>query len=262
MIISDKHRFVFVHIPKCAGTSVRRALAPYDDYNGWFNNRIDFDPNFGKLDFVHLPLSVMEKVLPDEYKKLCSYDAYALVRHPESRFQSAFSQYVKMYRGTELAQMQDNEIDREVDSVISILKSTKDLTEPKLIHFMRQEDFIKDDFGIHVENIFPVTQVDKLLSALSQRIGVNIPLHSDQNRTLVLKTPFLRGQVLETNRVMKSMLPEAVYDPVRRLARRFLMRPMRSELIAIFKKKSTLEFIEAYYEGDFHLYEKAEQEWG
>ncbi len=31
MIISDRHRFVFVHVPKSAGTSIRAALAPFGD---------------------------------------------------------------------------------------------------------------------------------------------------------------------------------------------------------------------------------------
>jgi hypothetical protein len=31
MIISDRHRFVFVHVPKSAGTSIRAALAPFAD---------------------------------------------------------------------------------------------------------------------------------------------------------------------------------------------------------------------------------------
>jgi hypothetical protein len=35
MIISDSRRFVFFHIPKTAGTSVRVALKPYDDGVGW-----------------------------------------------------------------------------------------------------------------------------------------------------------------------------------------------------------------------------------
>ena len=262
MIISDKHCFVFVHIPKCARTYVRRVLAPYDDYTGWFTGRIDIDANFGKLDFVHLPLSIMQKVLPDEYKKLVSYDAYALVRDPYLRFQSAFSQYSKMYLGSELAQMPDKVIDQEVDNVISILKSNKNLTDAKFIHFIRQEDFVKDDFGTHVENIFPVAHVDKLLALLSQRSGINITPLGEQNRALILKTPFLRKQILEVNNAMKSALPVAIYDVVRRSARRCLMRPLRNELLTVFKKKSTIEFIKEFYEGDFVLYENAEQEWG
>jgi len=30
MIVNDTHRFAFVHIPKCAGSTIRLALAPYD----------------------------------------------------------------------------------------------------------------------------------------------------------------------------------------------------------------------------------------
>lgn len=34
MIISDKYRFVFIHIPKCAGMTIQNQLQSFDDTNG------------------------------------------------------------------------------------------------------------------------------------------------------------------------------------------------------------------------------------
>jgi hypothetical protein len=61
MIVSDRHRFVFIHIPKCAGTSVRNVLEGFDETGGRFNTRIADDPKFGRLDYTHLPLSIMAR---------------------------------------------------------------------------------------------------------------------------------------------------------------------------------------------------------
>ena len=36
MIINHKHKFIFIHIPKCAGTSVAKALYPYGDKHDTF----------------------------------------------------------------------------------------------------------------------------------------------------------------------------------------------------------------------------------
>lgn len=261
MIISDKHRFVFVHVPKCAGTSVRKALAPYDDYHGWFNDRIDNHCKFGELDFVHLPLEIMQTVLPKEYKKVVSYDAFAFIRDPESRFQSAFAQYVKVHRKIELAQMENKEINREVSNIINILNSSEFLIKPELIHFMRQECFLKDQSGYHVENIYPLTEVDRFLADISKKIGDNITLDINQNRTLVMKAPFLRRPAMYASHGIKRILPTSSFNIVRQAARHLLMRPVGGEIIKTFQQPSIREFIHAYYESDFRLYENIKQKY-
>lgn len=49
MIIDDRHRFVFVHIPKCAGTSVRQVLKQFDSYEGRWANAKREHPELGRL---------------------------------------------------------------------------------------------------------------------------------------------------------------------------------------------------------------------
>lgn len=34
-MISHKHKCIFIHIPKCAGTSIESALGHFDEYDGW-----------------------------------------------------------------------------------------------------------------------------------------------------------------------------------------------------------------------------------
>jgi hypothetical protein len=34
-VISHEHRCIFIHIPKCAGTSIEKALGHFTDYHGW-----------------------------------------------------------------------------------------------------------------------------------------------------------------------------------------------------------------------------------
>jgi Sulfotransferase family len=56
MIVSHAKRFVFLHIPKCAGTSFRNALKRYhdDEENFWYRRH---HPYFGcEIDYAHMRL--------------------------------------------------------------------------------------------------------------------------------------------------------------------------------------------------------------
>ena len=67
MLISDSHKFAFIHIPKCAGTTVRKSLLKFDTRNNfyWMHNTLE---GFGlqgektTIDFdkSHLTLNVLK----------------------------------------------------------------------------------------------------------------------------------------------------------------------------------------------------------
>jgi hypothetical protein len=89
MIISDRHHFVFAHIPKCAGTSVRDALQHLDDRDGFYTGRVDQHPTLGLLDYVHIPLFNLRDHFRSEFEKAGDYWSFAVVRDPFGRFPSA-----------------------------------------------------------------------------------------------------------------------------------------------------------------------------
>ncbi len=260
MIISDKHRFVFVHIPKCAGSSIRKVLAPYDDYQGWFDGRVDPHPKYGRLDFVHLPLELLKEVLPKEYEKVTTYDAYALVRAPRQRFQSAFAQYVKMYRGIEIAQMDSARMESEIASLTETLKAVGKVIPPELIHFSRQASFLGDDSGEHVSNVFPLERIDHLLQALSTKVGAPLNSEMRENQTQVMRFSALRGPVLQARRLVKAVMPKAAFDTLRSAGRSVLMRPVQDEILPVFRTQSVVDFVDEHYALDFDIYAKAQRE--
>ncbi len=75
MIISDRHRFVFVHVPKSAGTSIRAALASFDD------GRSAASP-----DTTHETLAA----LLGRHPGLATHFKFAFVRNPWERLVSFF----------------------------------------------------------------------------------------------------------------------------------------------------------------------------
>lgn len=95
MIISHKHRFVFIHNPKVGGTSIRKALAPFHDseqqfwHQGWdrSENRV--------VDLAHPTYSQLIRVLINE--DCDQYSTFGFVRDPYTRFWSALGEFHKRH---------------------------------------------------------------------------------------------------------------------------------------------------------------------
>lgn len=103
MLISDTEKFVFIHNPKCAGTSIRTCLRKYDTtdslFSGWkmIGNE--------KIGMSHIPLWKLNKLFPEIVsEKLKKYFTFMIVRNPYTRFiasfNSAFEQDYITYRET------------------------------------------------------------------------------------------------------------------------------------------------------------------
>jgi hypothetical protein len=92
MIVSHAKRFIFLHIPKCAGTSFRESLKPYhDDPDSFWYQR--HDPYFSReVDYAHLRSWELLALFPHMFDLLTEYNTMALVRSPYQRFISALTQ--------------------------------------------------------------------------------------------------------------------------------------------------------------------------
>ncbi len=88
MIISHKKKFIFIHIYKVAGTSVRRVLDPYNDMSNvdfpWYQNIIfwlgakyNF---FSQRSMNHIKAEKLKKLLPG--KVFNEYFKFSFVRNP------------------------------------------------------------------------------------------------------------------------------------------------------------------------------------
>lgn len=90
MIISDRKKFIFLHNPKCAGTSIRNKLMQYDDRNNYYWL---FSELFGyKFDKAHMSLSTFYKFNKDDFSLMKDYFTFGFVRNPYTRIVSAFSE--------------------------------------------------------------------------------------------------------------------------------------------------------------------------
>lgn len=95
MVISSSKRFIFVHIPKCGGTSITKLLDAELEWNDIVlgGTKIGeafkdlWAPRFG-LDKHSLPSEIKKVIGEDAYQ---TYKKFVVVRDPVSRFLSAFN---------------------------------------------------------------------------------------------------------------------------------------------------------------------------
>lgn len=256
MIVSDQHRFVFIHIPKCAGTSVRAAVLPYHDADERFLRTVEQHPQFGPIDFRHLPLPLLRELDPEVFEKLRVYDSYALLRDPFQRFRSALAQRAKMYLGKEFAQLNKSELRTEIERVQEYLLSCPAVIRPEFIHFTRQSDFVQIDGKRLVQNIFPVEHLDRFACALARHIGADTLSVGHANKTTVFRYPQLKQVAQSSSALARRVLPGSVHETLRRSARKVLMKPGGSADASVFEEAQVRDFITSYYKADIALYQE------
>lgn len=93
MLISDRKKFIFIHIPKAAGTTVRKRLIKYEDRNNFYMG-FDYNPVLGRrVDKPHLPY--LDFLFYEDAKYISDYFVFCFVRNPYDRFYSAFQYHKK-----------------------------------------------------------------------------------------------------------------------------------------------------------------------
>lgn len=257
MIISDRHRFIFVHIPKCAGTSVRSALQPYDDTGERFDQRVGEDPTFGRVDFTHLPLDLLAAMFPADYAKFANYASFCVVRDPFQRFPSAVAQHAKMYRGKLLSSLDKSGVAQEIDAAIAHLERVERVTDPEHIHLAPQTDFVFRDGVQVVHSVFAMERLDHLAAAISAHLGQTVGPFGRQNQAMVFKHPAMRPVMMIGSAVAKRLLPESLSSMLRAKARHIWLRAGEGDTDDAFASDYVRAFIADYYRDDIALHRRA-----
>jgi hypothetical protein len=262
MIISDKFRFVFVHIPKCAGTSVRKALISLDDRVGKYQH-VKVHDNLGRLDYAHIPLKVLKKYFKEDYLCIENYQAFAIVRDPPSRFPSALAQRLLMYKNRKLNNLTDHEAKREIDEVISYLSCIPKETpvlKPEFIHFARQIDYVEIDGHVPIKTVYTVEEI-KYLFAWVERI-TDQAMRSDDGKNMRLDYNYKTISVLDhtIRGLLQAVLPEQPWITFSSAVKRLLIRSgllVKEEVHPqLFQSRYVADFISNFYRDDFLLYQK------
>lgn len=254
MIISDRNKFVFIHIPKCAGTSVRSRIEHLDDRHGAYSSRLDEHPELGLLNYVHIPLSTLRDHFPDEYECVESYRSMAVMRDPSARFVSSVSQYCNRYSGVEMRNHNIKSLRRQVDWLIDEIEEQEVLypggrLPAKLIHFQRQHHFTHLDGVQVIQNIVDVSHVDKvlmdLLGASEPRGNTEVKANESRvyrNESLKILASGVKAVAPGLHRTLSPRMSAWVAERIH--------APLKDQFAAVFEDVKVRDFIARYYDFD------------
>lgn len=264
MIISDRYRFSFIHIPKCAGTYVRSALQPLDDRNGYYTATVKQHAGLGLLDYVHIPLFTLRDHFRSDFEKVRSYWSFAVLRDPFARFPSSISQRFKMYGDKPIQDQEPGKIKAEIERSIDFLAKqprNNHRLPAEYIHFQKQVDFVRLDGEPIVNTLYPVEAVDRLLTDMSQRVGYEVigsrtgGLGPKSNRTFVYRNHFSR-RIVESIRPITRRVRRTLPDGFTEWLESFFYVPRDQRMDSLCSSEYVSDFIRDYYREDLELWAK------
>lgn len=86
MIVSDRHKFIFIHVPRSAGTSMHHALRTWE--TRWTKWRLDYSKAQWGRSYPHYLAREIHPIVGD--KRFESYAKLAFVRNPWDRIVSRY----------------------------------------------------------------------------------------------------------------------------------------------------------------------------
>jgi Sulfotransferase family len=256
VILSDEHRFAFIHIPKCAGTSVRKALRPIDETVGQFDHIADH-PAMGRINYGHLTLRDLAAYFPHEYAKILSFRSVAILRDPVDRFFSALFQRLREFKGYGQSQITSSVVSNEAEMLARTLVSTSRRLPLEYVHFNRQSDYVFNNGQQIVGRTFALDRIDEASDYIEACTGVRLAADARENRTAALKIPALRPVVRALHKPYAALVPYALRNRVRsELTRAGIFGDL--DMRDLVKIGSPLDaFLRDYYRDDFELFAKA-----
>lgn len=266
MIINDTHRFLFVHIPKCAGTAIRQSLHGYDETNGAYTGVAEH-PQLGYIDYMHIPLFVLQGYFSEEFAKLTRYGTYAVVRDPFVRFPSSLSQHLRSHCRRPIQEISPRSVRLMVDQLLRLLE---DYRRPgsylpyQYIHFQRQVDFVYHEGECLVENVYTIDRVDKMVAEIGARFGTNLAQMdgasaSRANETRFYRNALVRSVVKPAKPILKICLSPRQWGTLKEVVGKYMFVSSDKSLRSIFNSDYVREFIADYYQDDIRLFQRVRE---
>ena len=261
MIISDKYKFCFIHIPKCAGTSVRNVLQLFDDTQGKFTQYVGRHEALGMMDYVHIPLKILREHFSDEYTKIKTFQSFTVLRDPFSRFPSSLSQRLKMYGDKPFKIMSKREIQRSIDEAINYLnnKGDLDILAHDFIHFQKQCTYVFDKGEKLIDNLYTPNDLRFLFGDIEKLINKKLIgsldfLKQPANSSKIYRSEFLKSCFSFFHPILSKPTNHILPESLKKRIEDYLCVPRDVKMKVMFDSDYIRSFIENYYSEDIKLY--------
>lgn len=257
MILCPAHGFAFVHVPKCAGSSVRRQIEDADPGNVVYG-RPGEHPTLGLIDYGHIPLATLREHFADAYAFLLEHDAYAVARDPLARFGSAVRQTLWSYEHKPMTLYAPGELRDKTLRLMDEVARDIDALPYRLTFFQRQDDFVHDGGRRIVEHVYAIDHVDRLLDDLGRRMGRTLDPELRANQNVSLRVKALGGLAYRVNDLLFRHAPPRLHAAVKGAALRVLARKEDAATESgMLDWPEVRAFVAEHYAADFALYRDA-----
>lgn len=255
MLISQKLRIGFIHIPKCGGTTIKQQFSPIADTETSFAGVQDH-PQMGKVFMGHLPLWALRDYYPSVMAAMEGYRLFALCRDPHDRFESAISQRMQFLHKKRINDVTYPEALDFVSGVIDKLLEHDRIVAADLCHFIPQSEFVRLDNQIVVQEIYPLSRIDQLTTELSRASGIHAATGFRANQTLDFRFQSSEGLLRKISGQSKKILPIGLHSWTKQTAKRLLTRGGNRYDGFSRREPEIQAFVRSYYEQDFDLVDR------
>lgn len=256
MIICPTQRFVFLHIPKCAGSSVRRQILGCDPDHIELG-RVGRHEDLGRIDYGHIPLDLLRQHFPDYNTPVRNLDAFAILRDPYARFGSALRQVLWRYEKRHMTLIPPDELREMTLRMLDRVAVEIETPSHQLIFFIRQGRFVFDEGRQVAQHLIPLDLVPDFIAYLSRRTGTEMEPEARANQNVDLKVKGRLGALaFRANHLLWTMLPAGLHREIKTAALRVLSTDQSAaEAGGIQNLSEVRDFVTEYYAEDIRLYD-------
>jgi len=275
MIVSDTFRFAFLHIPKCAGTTVRLAIEQFDQRYAAMTDGLEPHPDKaftfrppGEADFAdfhHLTLGQLHKWFPDDLQRLRDYRSYAIIRDPHARLTSSLSQRLKQFHKVAVEDLSPDDFNENMATTLTDLErlfETDDDLPFDYVHFQPQARYVNLNGEHIIDRIYGSNQLDTLQADVAgwlAQFGEEVPAFylsransSKEHRFRGLQTLVTQNERM--TKVIKSLIPGALKPAMRGI----LYTDRRDASPASRTSETVAAFVEKHYAEDLALWKETQ----
>lgn len=255
MIINAAHDFGFVHIPKCAGSTIRQQLREEDDLDGKFYHTMTL-PDIGRINGNHVPLDLLESHFSEDLARLRAVTSYAIVRDPTKRFVSTVAQYLRSHV-REPAELSVQEILTETNRIITAVG--KDTTRSVISNtiFYRQVDYVYLREEKIIEHIYAMENIQGLQEHITAHHGLTLQANKVWNPTVTYRVSGISGALKRANGLARRMLPKRAHVALRDLGiKAMTTKGVPALETALLESTEVRSFIAEHYATDQALFDE------
>ena len=254
MIISHKHEFAFIHIPKCAGTSIRTQILKSDP-EATALGKLGTHPELGSIDYGHIALDLLRAHFPEHDRDVRRYQSFAVVRDPLERFGSALRQVLWQYEERPMTLIPPEELREKTVEMLDKIAAEIDRPSAPFIFFARQESFIFDQGEQVVDHLIPVPFVADFIGYMAQRTGTQMDTGMRANQNVDLRFKGLGKMAYRVNGVLRKSLPLGLHTFIRKAALNVLAsKKDAASASGVLDLPEVKAFVDTHYARDQQIY--------